>query len=64
MGVYHAVLVNGVLNVVSQLEVNEPTGTVLLNVDNNELTIKNNDNVGIYLSLRAVVQFDNFVHLV
>jgi hypothetical protein len=66
MGVYHAVLVNGVLNVVSQLEVNEPTGTVLLNVDNttNQLTIKNNDNVAIHLSLRAVVQFDNFVHLV
>ena len=64
MGIYHAVLINGVLNVVSQLEVSDPSGKVLLSVDEkNELTTTNNGTVDAHLSIRAVLQFDNQSHL-
>ena len=64
MGIYHAVLINGVLNVVSQLEVSDPSGKVLLSVDeNNDLTTTNKGTVDAHLSIRAVLQFDNQSHL-
>ena len=63
MGVYHAVLVASSLHIVSQLEVNDPNGLIRINLNNNDLVINNTHSSQVSLSIRAVMQHDNSIHL-
>ena len=63
MGVYHAVLVASSLYIVSQLEVNDSNGLIKINLHNNDLLITNTHSSQVSLSIRAVMQHDNAIHL-
>jgi hypothetical protein len=64
MGVYHAILINNVLYIVSQFEVSSTSAIIMGINSNNQLIIDNNHTGSINVSIRAVAQFDNQLHLV
>ena len=63
MGVYHAIVIGGAVNVVSQLEGQDSTGQLKFHLDGTEIVVDNNLGGDATLTLRAVVQFDNTDHL-